>query len=346
MTNRPLRRSVLALVAILALAACQSPEDGLRLPGGVYVPADLGISELMPLPRPFQSKNKDLPLLQTVDGESDIVVMPIAGLPAHDNEALAQAIAGDAQAYDLLVLTPPVARPTHVLKGRLHIATSAVGRATLNWALLNPDKSLAGSFEVPLDAATASGEPLSDAALRRIARATAAGINRITQGSLGGVAPIRPGTQPSVQASGPPRIYVGKVTGAPGDGNKALPSALAATLASAGAKIVADPAQAEFSIHATVELTPADGGTETVAIAWTVDDAKGASLGTINQSNRIAQGALAGPWRETAYDIALGAESGLARLIAAADAKASGAPPIAGAHKPPVVPESVRRSLD
>ncbi|MFO1186736.1 MAG: hypothetical protein U1E87_04365 [Alphaproteobacteria bacterium] len=109
-----------------------------------------------------------------------------------------------------------------------------------------------------------------------------------------------------------PRVFMGRVTGAPGDGNRELANAISAVLSGDGVEVTADRSRATHILVAKVTLagTP-EPATQTVAILWQVLDPAGRTLAEITQSNAVAAGSLDRAWGDTAYDAAEAASEGL-----------------------------------
>ena len=96
------------------------------------------------------------------------------------------------------------------------------------------------------------------------------------------------------------------VAGAPGDGEKALASALKRRLAAKGVKAVSRPAVDIYEVQGLVRMSPAARGKETIRIDWTVFGPEGTRLGNITQTRIIRKGSLDRKWGAAA-DAAAGA---------------------------------------
>lgn len=108
-------------------------------------------------------------------------------------------------------------------------------------------------------------------------------------------------------------VAVREVTGAPGDGNRALLGAMREALRGQGL-VVAPSQSSNYVVVARVQVSAA-GQNESVAIDWIVTDAQGQSLGTISQRNQVPRGALQQSWGQAATDAANAAARGVRELL-------------------------------
>jgi hypothetical protein len=104
------------------------------------------------------------------------------------------------------------------------------------------------------------------------------------------------------------------VSGAPGDGNTALASALNRELVRQGMPLDRQTGQA-YRVEGQVALGPVKDGKQTIQIDWRVKDAKGAAVGTVTQKNAIPPGSLDGAWGQTADAAAAAAAQGILKLL-------------------------------
>lgn len=106
------------------------------------------------------------------------------------------------------------------------------------------------------------------------------------------------------------------VTGAPGDGQQSLTSAMRKHLASAGVKLTEQASGSVYTVRGTVELGAADGGQQPITIRWLVVDPNGAQIDkAVVQRNRIPAGSLDGAWGQVADLAASEAAKSVAKLI-------------------------------
>ncbi|RIA55151.1 hypothetical protein [Dichotomicrobium thermohalophilum] len=111
-------------------------------------------------------------------------------------------------------------------------------------------------------------------------------------------------------------VVVPKVTGAPGDGNSALPAAMRRELQSRGLKLVQSKKPNAYTVRGTVELGEAESGKQPITIRWLVLGPDGKPLkNAVVQRNKIQEGSLDGSWGRVA-DIAAGeAAKAVAKIL-------------------------------
>ena len=121
-------------------------------------------------------------------------------------------------------------------------------------------------------------------------------------------------TTASLPSTGDVAAIVPAVTGAPGDGNTALSSALQRELSRQGVTMANRPG-ASYRIEGKVALTQAQAGKQSIQIDWLVRDPQGRSLGTVSQKNEIPEGSLDSAWGNTADAAAGAAAQGILKLL-------------------------------
>lgn len=139
-----------------------------------------------------------------------------------------------------------------------------------------------------------------------------------------GIPPGQPAAQYSqTQGGAPAPAAVGAVSGgfpgavvsgAPGDGNEALASALQRELANSGVPLGEASGQG-YRVEGTVSVGAVKDGKQAIQIDWKVKDGKGASVGTVTQKNSIPPGTLDGSWGKTADAAAAAAAQGIVKLL-------------------------------
>lgn len=172
-----------------------------------------------------------------------------------------------------------------------------------------------------------SGDPwaaVDEQAMRKIAMTTADRLQQwlpktevqapqvATTGSVNATSTTgQPNQQRSQLASAQPAssdilVAVPEVTGAPGDGNSALPAAMRRELQSRGMKLIESNQPNAYTVRGTVELGDAEDGQQPITIRWLVLGPDGEPLkNAVVQRNKIREGSLDGSWGRVA-DIAAG----------------------------------------
>lgn len=229
-------------------------------------------------------------------------------------EAQAQGFA-EALSAALLAAEVPAAADTPLpLDWRLAVEAQAQnGWVVPRYRLTDPD----GQAQGTADGARVPARDWSDASPEVLRRAARDAAPRIADLLLRAEA-ARKGTDPAALAvTGPPRIYVPLVRGAPGDGNQALTARLREVLGQQG-MLVQDVAQgARFAVTGQVAVVdqPATR-TQRVELLWTVSRNDGEDLGRVLQLNEVPAGVLARFWGDVAFTAATEAAGGVRTVVA------------------------------
>lgn len=128
--------------------------------------------------------------------------------------------------------------------------------------------------------------------------------------SLDGGTAVNPGVDGDA-----PVVRVGRIGGAPGDGNRSLALAMEGALRAKGAKIAQDQASGAWRVDCAVNVTPIDAQQERVKLVWTLVAADGQSVGTLVQENPVARGRLRQKWGEVAAYAAEAAADGIWQVL-------------------------------
>jgi hypothetical protein len=267
-------------------------------------------------------------------GSKKIAVAPIIGTTPQVAQELSDAlvVAGKERGLTLL---PEGGKANYTLRGYL-VATSEgkSSKITYIWDVNDAQGSRVARVSGEEVIAGRSGaDPwagVDSAAVRSIAGKTAsqlaASMPRGRGGSASSVAAVSDGAPASTAstASAPsPRVaspkaagvVVAPVSGAPGDGQRSLTTALKKRLYAGGVKLANGPAVNVYMVKGSVSLADASGGKQTIRIDWQVLDPSGKKLGTVSQQNMIPKGSLNGPWGAIADAAAGAAAAGIIKLL-------------------------------
>lgn len=121
-------------------------------------------------------------------------------------------------------------------------------------------------------------------------------------------------TTASIPRSDEVAAVVPPVTGAPGDGNATLASALQSELSRQGVSLTDRP-NGSYKVEGKVTVGAAKEGKQPIQIDWRVKDPQGKALGTVSQKNEIPQGSLDSSWGKTADAAAAAAAQGIMKLL-------------------------------
>jgi uncharacterized lipoprotein YmbA len=175
--------------------------------------------------------------------------------------------------------------------------------------------SLATGLAANRPAAPAGGVPMAQSASPQSVAAAPAPTPAIAAAPTPAPEPAAARTTTaSLPASNDIAAIIPAVTGAPGDGNTALSSALQRELSRQGIAMASRPS-GSYRVEGKVALSSAQAGKQSIQIDWLVRDPQGRSLGTVSQKNDIPEGSLDGSWGSTADAAAGAAAHGVLELL-------------------------------
>jgi len=263
-----------------------------------------------PLPHPFADDRPPAALLRVRDS-AGVAVAPVAGKPRAVAEPLAGAVAAALLKHDIPASARTTGLASYLLNGRIEEVPALHGRSIVvaTWRLRNPSGRLVAERQQQVEADSAEWTQGADKAVAELAAQSA---------NL--LAPLLVDQPPKMAPEGGrTRIVVSAVTGAPGDGDRALAAALATVLKRRDLDIAAGgkPERPDdLVIDAEVAVAPAAPGKQHVKIVWRVRHADGSEIGNVVQENDVPKGSLDAAWGDLAYTVAIAAESGIADILA------------------------------
>ncbi len=271
----------------------------------------LGLAALaacQPLPRPFAPPphDRNSALLEQSD-HGGIVVLAVAGIPDALSHTIAASMAKALRKLEIPAATGGGNSRSRFLQGWATTERIAGGRIriTLDWDLFDRGGRVIGSQPVRREVAAWRWEGGDRALLDELATAAAGVIASLVQ------EPAEAGAA----ATERPALHVGAVGGAPGDGGRALRTAMRRALRGAGYRISDAPKAGGMIVTGQVNLTAANRNREMVEIVWQVRSADGGALGKLTQRNAVQKGSLDGSWGRIAQVIADNAVGGLGDLL-------------------------------
>ena len=291
MNTAPRRCAATAIILLLSGASCQ------------------------PLPHPFayDVPPPGSPIL-TLPDMASVSIAPLAGGPRATAIKLGPAMAKALQARDIAASDRTAGLGSYALLGRIQAMPPKHGKVGLVvlWELRDPSGKRLDARAAHAVAASGDWEAGNDDAIARLA---AAGADQLA-GLMQDQAPV------AAAAGGRTRLLIGAVTGAPGDGGKALEKAITLLLKRQDLAIVTDPhAGADLVLDAAVALDRSGAGQQHVRIVWRMRRKDGDEIGTVAQENDVPTGLLNGAWGDVADAVAAAAQDGIMALVA------RGAPP-------------------
>lgn len=281
---------ILALLAPLALAACG--------PAKVFRNMMTG-DQSLGTPQPFRGVARNEALLRAPLLRGGLVVAPVDWLEDADEDVLRRAVAEALRAEDVAATLDEADRAPFALILERDGEDVVVRLAQAGAEDLGSFRA-DGLLSRPVDWAD-----FGAAAGRETAR-------RISE-LEGGETPERAFIT----------VAVTTMSGAPADGDDALPRALRAVLAQGGPVIGYRmvPADADaipedaFRIEGVAVAAPEDGGGLRIRISWRLLAPDGEVVGAVTQSNALPPDALRDGWGPAAFDAAFGAAEGLGALL-------------------------------
>jgi hypothetical protein len=311
-----MRRHVVTLVCLLALAACGQP------------------------PRPFEHDDSEAPVRALPQDKTELAIAPPKNMPPEMAKRVAAALAIELQSYGIVAAVQPTAAPIQVtgtmstrdadlgieiqIDWRVDGAPAAVEPATSKTRTRPEDYAEANERLVSRIAqqaaprvATLIGRPPTF--LPRSPGQVAAGVSvpmepdvapALAAASVPGSAPTPPAQQqPQV------KVLVAPVTGAPSDGNRQLYSGMRRALGSSKIVIVDAAGPDIFTVVGTVNLTAIDDQKGQLVIKWFLKDPAGKTVGDLEQSNPVPLAAAKGSWAGFGDIVATAASEGVLELL-------------------------------
>lgn len=287
------RVSLLALVPLAGCAAITEP---------------FGVEDPFAIPRAFEGVARNDAMLAPTLSTDSVVVEVAQGLESSFGGDLQSKVIRALETRDIAA-QPRSSEPSWTLRAR-YAGTfrpdkkgPAIG--VIVWRLFDRDTVRREQFTTTYtgDTADTLHPTLGDQASYVTEKVVAAL-------SLGG------GKAGAAEGSGDvPVVRVGRIGGAPGDGNRSLGLALEGALRAKGAKIERDQVSGAWRVDCAVRVTPIDAQQERVKLVWTLVAADGQSVGTLVQENPVARGRLRQKWGEVAAYAAEAAADGIWQVL-------------------------------
>ncbi len=257
------------------------------------------------LPKPFAHQGPSDSALLRLEDSAGVVVAAPAGTPPETGARLADEVSKALGAANVPASVGGGNRQSYLLTSRATVRPSGVGREeiVIDWALTDRAGARLGGFVQRVEAPNGSWRDGAPEVMRDVAGQAAPRLARLIQDD-------------SVLEAPPARVFVARVSGAPGDGNTALRRGLEARLA--GHEVpLADRGGGRntFSVQGIVAVADPQGDTQEVRISWRVADAGGQELGTVDQANTVAVGSLDGAWGAIAFAVTEAAVGGITSIV-------------------------------
>ncbi len=254
-----------------------------------------------------------------------IALAPIVGAPQPVAEQFTQALVVAGKDRHLTIL-PGGGSANYTLRGYL-LASSEKGGSKISYiwdvtdakgarvTRVQGDELIPGSAADPWGAVTGT-------VLNTIAGKTTSQLAASLPHGGGSATPVAVAEGPPVTVAAVPAalprangVLVTPVSGAPGDGQRSLTTALKKRLYAGGIKLANGTTENVYMVKGSVVLADASGGKQSIRIDWLVLDPSGRRLGTVSQQNTIPRGSLNGPWGAVADAAAGAAAAGIIKLL-------------------------------
>lgn len=273
-----------------------------------------------PLPHPFADDvpRKGSPMLALRDSAS-VTIAPIEGTPRATAEKLGPAMASALQAKEIAASDRTASLGSYELFGKIQEMAPSDGKAVVTavWELRDPSGERVGERAERLEAPAVDWEEGKGDSVAQLAAASAEQLLALLQDD----APTQ------AEIGGRTRLLIDGVTGAPGDGGKALLTAITEVLKKEDLAIITDPhAEADLVLAAEVNIAEPKAGKQHVKIVWHVRRKDSAEIGTVGQENDVPAGLLNGAWGDVAYMVAVSAQDGIMQLVSRGAPQPSGKP--------------------
>ena len=309
-----MRRHVVTLVCLLALAACGPP------------------------PRPFEHDDSKARVRALPQDKTELAISPPKNMPPGMARRVAAALAIELQSYGIVAAVQPAAAPIQV-NGTMSTRNADLGiEIQIDWRLAGAPAARSATSKTrtrPEDYAEASERLVSRIAQQAAPRVAtligrpptfevrspgqvAAGVSVPMEPDVGSAlaAASVPGAAPQQQQQQPQiKVLVAPVTGAPSDGNRQLYSGMRRALGSSKIVIVDAAGPDIFTVVGAVKLTAIDDQKGQLVIKWFLKDPAGKTVGDLEQSNPVPLAAAKGSWAGFGDIVATAASEGVLELL-------------------------------
>ncbi len=112
-----------------------------------------------------------------------------------------------------------------------------------------------------------------------------------------------------------PKVFMGAVTGAPGDGDTSLPLNIARDLPGPNLELAKTAAQADFTVIGKIKTTPAPQGQIQVELDWVVRDSNNRVVGQVTQIHDLNPTDITPYWGDVAAAAGGEAAKGISTVV-------------------------------
>jgi len=112
-----------------------------------------------------------------------------------------------------------------------------------------------------------------------------------------------------------PNVFMGTVTGAPGDGDTSLPLNIERNLPGPNLELAKTPAQADFTVIGNIKTTPGPQGQIQVELDWVVRDSNNRVVGQVTQIHDLNPSDISPYWGDVAAAAGAEAAQGITTVV-------------------------------
>lgn len=283
----------------------------LLVAGCAAITEPLGVEDPFAIPRAFEGMPRNEAILVPSLGLASVVVEAPRGLEASFGPDIQSRVIRALDAKDIATPTMSTAG-AWTLRGRFagtYVSDKRGPRVgVIVWRLITPDGEMREQFTT-----TFTGDNADNLVPRLADQATSVADRVMAVLAKAGSAtgPVASG----VVAEEPLKVRVGRITGAPGDGNRALALALEGALRGKGARIEKVRNAKAWRVDCAVSVSRLSPTEDRVRLVWSLVDADGKQAGTLVQENPVPRGQLARKWGSTAAYAAEAAADGMWQVL-------------------------------
>ncbi|OYV32807.1 MAG: hypothetical protein B7Z80_25825 [Rhodospirillales bacterium 20-64-7] len=261
------------------------------------------------LPEPFYGNpGREGAMLATPP--APVLIIPPPGRALLGDDA-AKRYADDLATALLKQDVPSLAAPAAKNQWTLEITAKLAGNNVLPaYTVIGPDHHRYGTDNgAPVPATGwANGDP---ATLQQAADTDAAPLEK----TLAAINARVQQSNPNSLENRTPRLFLGPVTGAPGDGDHALALDLSRDLPSPDLTLTPNPKHADFAVTGQVKASPVGKGQILVELDWTITDSNHRKIGQVTQLHQLAPTDITPYWGDVAAAAATEAAHGIQQVV-------------------------------
>jgi len=262
------------------------------------------------LPQPFYGNPGSPEAARLAQPPAPVLMVPTPKTALLDDQSAAlyaQALAAQLADQDV----PSVAGPAE--KGNWQVSISA----SLNGNVVDPSYVITGP-----DGKVYGRQPGAPVPAAGWSNGDSATLNAAATADAPALMKLMTTINAQIQQSNPdslenrvPRVFVGSVTGAPGDGDTSLPLNLTRDLPGADLQVTQNASQADFTVIGTIKTSPAPQGQVQVELDWVVRDRNNRVAGQVTQIHDLDPNDIDPYWGDVAAAAAAEAAQGITTVV-------------------------------